>query len=63
MVNTKFMNIHVPFPNGKINGLHKVTHPLEEAKKGEEPLIPIKLQLLLQVLKMDVQHCFVFCYA
>jgi hypothetical protein len=39
---------HVPFPKGKINGLHKVTHPLEEAKKGEEPLIPIKLQVLLQ---------------
>jgi hypothetical protein len=39
---------HVPFPKGKINGLHKVTHPLEEAKKGEEPLNPIKLQVLLQ---------------
>ncbi len=38
---------HVPFPKGKVNGLHKVTHPLEEAKKGEE-LIPIKLQVLLQ---------------
>jgi hypothetical protein len=39
---------HVPFPYGKINGLHKVTHSLEVAKKGEEPLIPIKLRVLLQ---------------
>ena len=39
---------HVPFPNGKIKGLHKVSHSLEKAKKGEEPLIPIKLRVLLQ---------------
>ena len=39
---------HVPFPNGKINGLHKVSHSLEKAKKGEEPLIPTKLRVLLQ---------------
>ena len=38
---------HLPFPKGKINGLHKVSHSLEKAKKGEEPLIPIKLRVLL----------------
>ena len=38
---------HVPFPKGKINGLHKVSYSLEEAKKGEEPLVPIKLRVLL----------------
>ena len=37
-----------PFSAGHCIGLHKVSHSLEKAKKGEEPLIPTKLQVLLQ---------------
>ena len=38
----------IPDSHNPIHCLHKVSHFLEEAKKGEEPLNPIKLRVLLQ---------------
>jgi hypothetical protein len=38
----------IPDSHNPIHCLHKVSHSLEKAKKGEEPLIPIKLRVLLQ---------------
>ncbi len=39
---------HIPFPTGTINGLHKVSHSREKAKKSEELVNPIKLRVLLE---------------
>jgi hypothetical protein len=38
----------VPDSHNPIHCFHKVSHSLEKPKKGEEPLIPIKLRVLLQ---------------